>query len=105
MVKMSQGQAAPGSPTDSTAVPHYYGPWPNWALSPLTLPDATVTIIGDGTGATATATVGGNGAVTGITVNNPGNGYTSADGGHHRRAGTRRHAPAPPSPTAAPSPP
>ena len=78
MVKMSQGQAAPGSPTDSTAVPHYYGPWPNWALSPLTLPDATVTITGDGTGATATATVGGNGAVTGITVDNPGNGYTSA---------------------------
>ncbi len=78
MVKMSQGAAAPSSPTDGTAVPHYYGPWANWALSPLTLPDATVTINGDGSGATATATVGGNGAITGITVNNPGNGYTSA---------------------------
>ena len=51
MVKMSQGEACPASPTDSTAVPHYFGPWPNWALSPLTLPDATVTITGDGTGA------------------------------------------------------
>ncbi len=78
MVKMNQGQAAPSSPTDATTVPHYYGPWPNWALSPLTLPDVTVTIDGDGTGATATATVGGNGAVTGITVDNPGNGYSSA---------------------------
>ena len=42
MVKMSQGEALPAGPTDSTAVPHYFGPWPNWALSPLTLPDATV---------------------------------------------------------------
>ena len=78
MVKMSQGEALPGGPTDSTAVPHYFGPWTNWALSPLTLPDATVAITGNGTGATATATVGGNGAVTGITVTNPGSGYTTA---------------------------
>ena len=78
MVQMSQGQATPTSPTDATQVPHYFGPWPNWALSPLTLPDATVEIIGDGTGAAATATIGGNGAVTGITVTNPGNGYTNA---------------------------
>ena len=40
MIKMSQGEALPGSPTDSTAVPHYFGPWPNWALSPLTMPAA-----------------------------------------------------------------
>ncbi len=33
----------PGGPTDATAVPHYFGPWPNWALSPLTVADATVT--------------------------------------------------------------
>ena len=79
MLKLSQGEAAPARPTDSTAVPHYFGPWPNWALSPLTLPDATVAITGDGTGATATATVGGNGAVTGITITNPGSGYTHAD--------------------------
>src|SRR5665647_1793354 len=78
MVKMTQGQALPSSSTDQTVVPHYFGPWPNWALSPLTLSDANVTITGDGTGATATATVGGNGAVTGITVTDPGSGYTSA---------------------------
>ena len=40
MIKMSQGEALPASPTDSTKVPHYFGPWTNWALSPLTLPDA-----------------------------------------------------------------
>ena len=78
MIKMSQGEALPAGPTDSTAVPHYFGPWTNWALSPLTLPDATVEILGNGTGAAATATVGGNGVVTGITVTNPGTGYTSA---------------------------
>ncbi|HUU92527.1 MAG TPA: hypothetical protein VM238_15115, partial [Phycisphaerae bacterium] len=78
MVKMSQGEAMPTGPTDSTAVPHYFGPWPNWALSPLTLPDATVEIVGDGAGAAATATVGGNGVVTGVTITNPGSGYTTA---------------------------
>ncbi len=46
--------AVPGSPTDQAAVPHYFGPFPNWANSPFTLPDATVEITGDGTGATAT---------------------------------------------------
>jgi FtsP/CotA-like multicopper oxidase with cupredoxin domain len=68
----------PASPVDETKVPHYFGPYPNWANSPLTAPDATVTITGDGTGATAVATVGANGAVTGITITNPGSGYTSA---------------------------
>ena len=77
MLKMSQGMAAPGSPTDGTKVPHYFGPNPNWALSPLTLPDATVNITGNGTGAAATATVGANGVVTGITITNPGSGYTA----------------------------
>lgn len=56
-------QAMPSSPTDASKVPHYFGPWPNWANSPLTRADATVTITGDGTGATAEATVGANGAV------------------------------------------
>jgi FtsP/CotA-like multicopper oxidase with cupredoxin domain len=78
MVKLSQGQAAPDSPTDESKVPHYFGPWPNWALSPLTVGDATVSITGDGAGAEAVATVGGNGAVTGVTVTNPGSGYTNA---------------------------
>ena len=91
MIQMSQGQAAPTTPTDATKVPHYFGPWTNWALSPLTLPDATVTITGDGTGAEAVATVGGNGIVTGITVTNPGSGYTNATvaitGAGHERHG------------------
>jgi FtsP/CotA-like multicopper oxidase with cupredoxin domain len=73
--------AAPTSPVDQTKVPHYFGPFPNWANSPFTLPDANVTIADaplGGTTATATATVGANGAVTGITITNPGGGYTTA---------------------------
>ena len=70
--------AMPGSPTDETKVPHYFGPYPNWANSPFTLPDVTVTIHGDGTGAQAVASVGANGAVTGITLVDPGSGYTAA---------------------------
>ncbi len=70
--------AMPGGPTDETKVPHYFGPYPNWANSPFTLSDVTVTINGDGTGATAVATIGANGAVTGITITDPGSGYTTA---------------------------
>ncbi len=73
-----QAGAMPANPTDETKVPHYFGPYPNWANSPLTLPDATVTIAGNGTGATAEATVGANGAITSITVTNPGRGYSNA---------------------------
>ncbi len=69
---------AAGLATDETKIPHYFGPFPNWANSPLSQPDAQVIITGNGTGATATATVGAGGAVTGITVTNPGNGYTAA---------------------------
>src|SRR5664280_1981351 len=39
--------AAPGasfSATDSSKVPHYFGPYPNWANSPQTLSDAIVTL-------------------------------------------------------------
>ena len=75
---MGQTEAAPAGPTDQSKVPHYFGPYPNWALSPLTLPDVAVTINGDGAGATATATVGANGAVTDITITNPGANYTAA---------------------------
>jgi FtsP/CotA-like multicopper oxidase with cupredoxin domain len=32
--------AQPSSPTDETKVPHYFGPYPNWALSPLPVLDA-----------------------------------------------------------------
>src|SRR5665647_3394202 len=92
MLKMSQGQAAPTDPKDQTQVPHYFGPFPNWALSPLTMPDATVAITstdpgsgytsaavgitGLGTGAAANAVVTLSGAVSSVTVNNPGAAYT-----------------------------
>ena len=82
MVRMSQGEAAPNVPTAGSKVPHYFGPNPNWALSPLTLPDATVSITTTGSHevtATAVATVGAKGAITGITITNPGGGYSSAD--------------------------
>ncbi|MCJ7594129.1 MAG: hypothetical protein MUO52_05085, partial [Desulfobacterales bacterium] len=74
---------APAGPTDETKVPHYYGPFPNWANSPFTLPDAQVVITDTadppvGTGATAVATVGAGGAVTGITITNPGSDYVQA---------------------------
>jgi len=36
--------AVPLSATDVTKVPHYFGPYPNWANSPQTLADAMVTI-------------------------------------------------------------
>src|SRR4030042_7220349 len=60
----------PAGPVDETKVPHYFGPFPNWVNSPFTLPDVAVAITGNGQGATATATVGANGAVTGITITN-----------------------------------
>ena len=70
--------ALPSSPVDESKIPHYFGPWPNWALSALTHPDVAVEIVGDGSGAAAVASVGANGAVTGITITNPGSGYTTA---------------------------
>jgi hypothetical protein len=67
-------------PTDESKVPHYFGPYPNWANSPFTLADAVVVIDppASGTLAETTASVGGNGAITGITITNPGSGYTLA---------------------------
>ncbi len=41
-------QAMPGSPTDETKVPHYFGPYPNWALSPLPVVDPTTGAISGG---------------------------------------------------------
>jgi hypothetical protein len=78
IAQVSNVMAAPGSPTDETKVPHYFGPWPNWANSPLTLPDATVTITGNGSGAEAVATVGADGAITALTITNPGHNYSNA---------------------------
>jgi FtsP/CotA-like multicopper oxidase with cupredoxin domain len=34
----------PSSPTDESKVPHYFGPYPNYANSPLTVPDVAVNI-------------------------------------------------------------
>jgi len=70
---------APVDPKDKTKVPHYFGPYPNWANSPQVLADAIVTISnGGGTGAEATATVNPKtGAIGAITVTSPGTGYTS----------------------------
>jgi FtsP/CotA-like multicopper oxidase with cupredoxin domain len=81
MLALGLGQmtvAMPASPVDETKVPHYFGPYPNWANSPFTLPDAQVVITGNGTGATAEATVGANGVITAITVTDGGSGYTNA---------------------------
>src|SRR4030065_1040169 len=74
----SKVTAMPMNPADETKVPHYFGPNPNWANSPFTLPDAQVVITGNGFEATAVATVGANGAITDITITNPGHGYSSA---------------------------
>ena len=70
--------AAPTSPTDESKVPHYFGPYPNWANSPLTLPAATITITGTGTGAKAEATVGAGGSITAINLIDGGKGYSTA---------------------------
>ena len=50
--------AMPAYPTDETKVPHYFGPYPNWANSPFTLADAQVVITGNGSGAEAVALSG-----------------------------------------------
>ena len=71
--------ATPSSPTDESRVPHYFGPYPNWANSPQALADAVVTLSnGGGTGAEATATVNPKtGGIDAITVTQPGSGYTT----------------------------
>ncbi|MBI5576275.1 MAG: hypothetical protein HY896_07920, partial [Deltaproteobacteria bacterium] len=82
---------------DPGGIPHYFGPYPNWAYSPLpTGPVATVTvtaggggysaattvdivdIYGSGSGALALATIDPvTGAITAIAVSNGGTGYTA----------------------------
>ena len=56
-------------------VPDYFSMTPNWALSQL---PTSVSIVGDGLSATATATIGTAGAITGFTITNSGLGYTTA---------------------------
>jgi hypothetical protein len=73
-------RALPSGPVDETKVPHYFGPYPNWANSPFTLPNATVEILGDGSGATAVAQVDPlTQGIASIQVTSPGTGYTTAD--------------------------
>ena len=76
----AENAAMPMDPRDETKVPHYFGPNPNWALSPFRLPNVFIDITGGGgTGATADATVDPvSGALTAITVTNPGSAYSSA---------------------------
>ena len=82
---------------DETVVPHYFGPFANYASSPLpTGPVASVTVENGGSGysedanviivdvygtgseATADAVIDPlTGAITGISVNNPGTGYSA----------------------------
>ncbi len=70
--------AAPASPTDASSVPHYFGPWANWANSPLTLSKAAVVIGGAGQGATGTAEVDPvTGGIKSIAVTSPGHDYVS----------------------------
>ena len=54
---LGTGAAVAATPPDPAKVPHYFGPWPNWANSPLTLNKASVTFNGTGTGAAAVAQV------------------------------------------------
>ena len=79
---------------DPNGIPHYFGPFPNWANSPMPMGNisnitvdngghgytAPVITLEDvyftGFGATASATVTG-GVITGITVTNPGTNYTA----------------------------
>lgn len=81
---------------DPGGVPHYFGPYPNWANSPLPRGSiATIELTSGGSGYTAptvtitdlyygvvadpaatTATVAG-GVVTGITLDSPGSGYSA----------------------------
>ncbi|HEY5975480.1 MAG TPA: hypothetical protein VIU41_12125, partial [Geobacteraceae bacterium] len=76
----TNASAMPMGPTDETKVPHYFGPNPNWALSPLRQADVAVDLTGGGgTGAAAQATVDPQtGTITALFVTAPGSGYTSA---------------------------
>jgi FtsP/CotA-like multicopper oxidase with cupredoxin domain len=76
------GAVGPGfSAHDSTKVPHYFGPYSNWANSPQVLADAVVTVAAPSSGpaAEATATVDPKtGGIASIAVTSPGSGYTTA---------------------------
>ena len=44
------GPKLPDSPVDESKVPHYFGPYSNYANSAFTLADVSVDITGDGSG-------------------------------------------------------
>ena len=69
--------SAPISPVDESLVPHYFGPYPNYANSPQAVPDAVVEITGGGgSGATAVAVIDPRtGGIASIDVTNSGSGY------------------------------
>jgi FtsP/CotA-like multicopper oxidase with cupredoxin domain len=73
--------AAATAAVDPSKVPHYFGPWPNWANSPLTLNRSKVVITdptGAGSGAAAVAQVDPTtGGIKSIDVTAPGHDYTS----------------------------
>ena len=96
VVKNKNGQNNPQPlPVNGSTKPHFFGPWPNWANSPLpTGAVTTITLVKGGKGytapivnitnlyyyptswATATATVT-NGVITGIVLNTGGSDYNS----------------------------
>ncbi len=71
--------AAPTSPVDESKVPHYFGPYPNWANSPFTQSTAVVTFNdpgGNGVGAKAVAQIDPEtGGIASIDVTAPGHDY------------------------------
>ncbi len=76
---MKAAVAPAAAPVDQTKVPHYFGPYPNWANSPFTAPKAVVAFndpSGNGTGATAVAQVDPQtGGIKSIDVTAPGHDY------------------------------
>ena len=71
----SPAQAAAADPTKN---PHYFGPWPNWALSPLTTSKAQLAILGVGQGARAEAVIDPvTGGVTQVHILDAGSGYAA----------------------------
>ena len=88
-VASANAAGLPSSAKDESKVPHYFGPWPNWANSPLTSSTAQVSFVdpaGPGAGAEATAQVDpATGGISGITVTSPGHDYSAGHlRGHHR---------------------
>ena len=65
-------------PNTGAQVPRYFS-HPNYANSPLRMPDAMVGFVGDGTGAVGSAIVDPlTGAITGVTLDAGGSGYSAA---------------------------